>query len=65
MIRPVRRGGVLGARAPPPPPQKMFRSETSKRGMKFRPDMSAKKKVRSAQILQNQNEKDKEKSRKE
>ena len=65
MIRPVRRGGgVLGARAPPLP-QKMFRSETSKRGMKFRPDMSAKKKVRSAQILQNQNEKDKEKRRKE
>ena len=51
--------GAYARASPPPHPhlKKRFRSETSKRGKKFRPDMSVKKNARSAQTRQNQNEK--------
>ena len=63
--------GAYARASPFPPPlphphlKKRFRSETSKRGKKFRPDMSVQKNARSAQIRQNQNEKGWEKRRKE
>ena len=44
--RRVRRGGALGARAPPPPPgKKISAQKCQKEARKFRPDMSAKNNV--------------------
>ena len=47
-------GGALGARAPPPPLEKKFRSEMPKRGEKVPPRYVGKKEcARSAQMPQN------------
>ena len=44
-IRRVRRGGALGARAPPPHLEKSSAQKCPKEERKFRPDKSAKKNV--------------------
>ena len=46
VYRRVRRGGALGARAPPPTWEKRSAEKCPKEERKFRPDMSAKKNVR-------------------